>query len=144
MNIGNCRESSCCCCVTLRNWKHVNKELETRDYDLCFVRGKGLHICSYGCPVDVIAEIRDLLGNVCWCVFVNAELNFNLISLKITRNQMTFAQLRHRYQVKAAKLLSISQVHVFSYSLLKELLQTAPMYKCYRLEEIISGTHIPY
>ena len=122
----------------------MNKELETRDYDLCFVRGKGLHICSYGCPVDVIAEIRDLLGNVCWCVFVNAELNFNLISLKITRNQMTFAQLRHRYQVKEAKLSSISQVHVFSYSLLKELLQTAPMYKCYRLEEIISGTHIPY
>ena len=57
---------------------------------------------------------------------------------------MTFAQLRHRYQVKEAKLLSISQVHVFSYSLLKELLQTAPMYKFYRLEEIISCTHIPY
>ena len=26
----------------------MNKELETRDYDLCFVRGKGLHICSAG------------------------------------------------------------------------------------------------
>ena len=52
--------------------------------------------------------------------FRHAELNFNLISLKITRNQMTFAQLRHRYQVKEAKLLFISQV--LSYSLLKELL----------------------
>lgn len=31
---------------------------------------------------------------------------------------MTFAQLRHRYQVKEAKLLFISQV--LSYSLLKE------------------------
>lgn len=69
--------------------------------------------------VSLDNKIGDLLVNMCWCVFVNAELNFYLISLKITRNQMKFAQLRHRYQVKEAKLLFISQV--LSYSLLKEL-----------------------
>ena len=44
--VGNCRQSFRRCYVVLRDQKHVEKETETRDYDLSFVRVKGRHISS--------------------------------------------------------------------------------------------------
>ena len=44
--VGNCRRSFRRCYVILRDQKHVEKETETRDHDLSFVRVKGRHISS--------------------------------------------------------------------------------------------------
>ena len=63
-------------CVTLRDQKHLIKEPETCDYDLCFFREKGHHICSTSWLSDRLQrfisldyEKGDFQGNICWYVF---------------------------------------------------------------------------
>ena len=65
-----------CCCITLRDQKHLIKEPETCDYDLCFVREKGHCICSANWLsnrlqrfISLDYEKGDLQGNICWYVF---------------------------------------------------------------------------
>lgn len=63
-------------CVTLRDQKHLIKEPETCDYDLCFVKEKGHHICSASWLSNTLQrfisldyEKGDFQGNICWYVF---------------------------------------------------------------------------